>query len=156
MTSVFSRNTKRLLIPVTLLAVALLAAYWAMTTEPFATELGRPRDFGSRFPLPPDERRYPGDLELYYTIRTVVTTVNATLASMLLIAYIDIYRRIKSEFTIGLGLFSVVLLLYALVSNPLLHSVFGFWAVGLGPFAMLPDLFACIALSLLLYLSLRY
>jgi hypothetical protein len=52
--------------------------------------------------------------------------------------------------------FSLVLLLYALSSNPLLQWVFGFRAFGLGPFAMLPDLFTFVALAVLLYLTFRY
>jgi hypothetical protein len=33
---------------------------------------------------------------------------------------------------------------------------FGFRAFGLGPFAMLPDLFTCIALAILLYFTVQY
>jgi hypothetical protein len=33
---------------------------------------------------------------------------------------------------------------------------FGFYAFGLGPFAMLPDLFTCLALTVLLYLTFEY
>jgi hypothetical protein len=52
-----------------------------------------------------------------------------------------------------LVIFSVALLMYSLVSNPLLVSVAGYRASGLGPFAMLPDLFTCIASLTLLYIS---
>jgi len=97
-----------------------------------------------------------GDIELFYTAKTVVSTVNATLLVFLLITYIDIYRKTQSEFTIGLIIFSMVLLLYALASNPLIHWIFGFRALGLGPFAMLPDLFTCIALAVLIYLTFKY
>ena len=147
---------RRLLVPAILLAVTLLTVYWTLTVEPFAFEIGHPRRFDGPFPDIPDVRLYPGDLEFYYAVRTVITTINATIATMLLVNYIDIYRKTKSQFTIGLGLFSIVLLLYALTSSPLMHWVFGFRAIGLGPFAMLPDLFASVALSILLYLSLRY
>jgi hypothetical protein len=44
----------------------------------------------------------------------------------------------------------------ALVSNPFMMWAFGFRAFGLGPFAMLPDLFTLAALSVLLYLSVKY
>ena len=126
------------------------------TAEPFAFEFGPPRRFGGPFPDIPDVRLYPGDFEFYYAVRTAITAINATIVTMLLVNYIDIYRKTKSQFTIGLSLFSIVLLLYALTSSPLMHWVFGFRAIGLGPFAMLPDLFASVALSILLYLSLRY
>jgi len=38
----------------------------------------------------------------------------------------------------------------------LVIRVFGFWPLGLGPFAMLPDLFTLGALAVLLYLSVKY
>jgi len=97
-----------------------------------------------------------GDIELYYTVQTVISTINATLLVFLLITYVDMYMRTKSEFTIGLVIFSMVLLFYALASNPLVHWIFGFRAFGLGPFAMLPDLFTCVALIVLLYLTVKY
>jgi len=97
-----------------------------------------------------------GDLEYFYTIKVVVSSVNVTLVLILLFTYIDIYRRTKSSFTIGLIIFSIILLLYTVTSNPILQWPFGFRAFGLGPFAMLPDLFACVALSVLVYLSVKY
>ncbi len=97
----------------------------------------------------------PGDIELFYTAKTVVSTVNVALVMILLLMYIDIYQKTKSDFTVGLIMFSMILLLYTLASNPIMQWAFGYRAFGLGPFAMLPDLFACVALSVLLYLSLK-
>jgi len=105
-------------------------------------------------PLPPF-RRTPGDLELYYTLKTIVSTVNGGLLVCLLALYVGIYRRTRSDFTIGLIIFSTALLLYAIMSNPILHIAFMFRGYGLGPFAMLPDLFTTIALVVLLYLTLK-
>ena len=98
---------------------------------------------------------FPGDVELYYTFKTVLSSINATFLVFLLATYIKMYKEIKSEFTIGLMLFSITLLLYALASNPILQGIFGFRAFGLGPFAMLPDLFTTIALAVLLYLTMK-
>ena len=98
---------------------------------------------------------YVADIELYYKVKTILSTINATLLVFLLATYIDMYTKLKSEFTIGLILFSMILLLYALSSNPLLQSVFGFRAFGLGPFAMLPDMFTTLALCILLYLTMK-
>jgi hypothetical protein len=95
------------------------------------------------------------DLELFYTIKTIVSSVNVTILVFLLIAYFNMYRKIQSEFTVGLILFSMILLLYAMVSNPVVQVAFGYRAFGLGPFAMLPDLFSLIALTVLLYLTLK-
>jgi hypothetical protein len=98
----------------------------------------------------------PGDIELFYTVRTVISTINVALVAILLFTYIEIYHKTKSSFTVGLMMFSVILVFYTLASNPIMQWVFGFRAFGLGPFAMLPDIFACIALSVLLYLSVKY
>ena len=96
-----------------------------------------------------------GDMELFYKVKTVLSTINATLLVLLLATYIDMYRKLKSEFTLGLMLFSVILLFYAILSNPLLQMLFGYQAFGLGPFAMLPDLFTAFALAVLLYLTMK-
>ena len=131
-----------------LTAVALLSAYWTTTVEP-GTPQWEPRP-------PPPLREIRGDIELFYTVKTVVSSVNVTLLAFLLITYIGIYRKTGSEFTIGLIIVSMVLLFYALSSNPVVHWIFGFRASGLGPFAMLPDLFSCAAAAVLLYLTVKY
>jgi hypothetical protein len=141
-----NRSVKVTLILATLVVVAIVAVFWATTNIPFIfPPLGRLR--------PPE--LIPGDIELYYTVKTVVSTINLTLLTILLITYVGIYRKTKSEFTIGLMIFSVVMLLNAITSNPLFHRIFGFGAFGLGPFAMLPDLFTFIALVILLYLTFK-
>ena len=96
-----------------------------------------------------------GDMELYYKVKTILSSVNATLLVILLAAYSDMYVKLKSEFTFGLIVFSLILLLYALSSNPLFQWLFGYQAFGLGPFAMLPDMFTSLALAVLLYLTMK-
>ena len=127
----------------TIIVVALLAVIWA-TARMRALD---PRPMPSRINL--------GDLQLFYIIRTVISSVNITLLIFLSLIYIDIYRTTRSEFTVGLTLFSGALLLYALSSNPLVHWIFGYRAFGLGPFAMLPDLFTCAAVAILLYITVK-
>ncbi|MEM1582619.1 MAG: hypothetical protein QXK89_08945 [Candidatus Bathyarchaeia archaeon] len=95
------------------------------------------------------------DMELFYTVKAVISTVNVALVLMLLFIYVDVYRKTKAQFSIGLTIFSLVLLFYTLSSNPFMQMLFGFRAFGLGPFAMLPDIFAFAALTVLLYLSLK-
>ena len=144
-----NNNTKIGLMLLVLAAVAIVSGYWAVSYERRAP-LGEPR------PWPPFQTdRIEGDLELFYTIKTIVSSVNVTLLVFLLFTYFNIYRKTQSEFTVGLILFSMVLLLYALVSNPIVQVAFGYRAFGLGPFAMLPDLFSLIALTVLLYLTLK-
>lgn len=85
--------------------------------------------------------------------KTILSSLNSILLTILLVTYIGIYRKTRSEFSIGLIVFSTALLLYSLTSNPLIHGLAGFRVSGLGPFTMLPDLFTCIASAILLYLS---
>ena len=128
--------------------VAILTAVWASSTS-----------FFPRFPferrVPPSQGN-PADIEFFYTLDAVISTVNVTLSIILLVLYVNIYKKTRSEFTIGLIIFSAVFLLNALFSNPFVIWVFGFRPFGLGPFALLPGLFTLAALSVLLYLSFRY
>jgi hypothetical protein len=150
MNSHMNKNIKiGLVITVTVIAIALIAAFWASSIFPFA-----PPDFPERR-LPPSED-IRGDFEFFYIAQTVISTVNVVLLVFLLTTYIDIYRKTRSQFTFGLILFSLVFLLRTLTANPLFMWVFGFRAFGLGPFALLPDLFELAALSVLLYLSAKY
>ncbi|MEM3475674.1 MAG: hypothetical protein QXL69_00500 [Candidatus Bathyarchaeia archaeon] len=139
------KNWKPLVILIILVIVSFLAVFWAINYFPITQP---------RFVQPP-YRFHPRDIEVYYTLKTVISTINATLLVSLFVIYADIYRKVKAEFTIGLMIFTIILLLYALSSNPIIHWIFGFRAFGLGPFAMLPDLFTCVALIVLLYLVLK-
>jgi hypothetical protein len=139
--------TKLWLLFGTVAALAILAAFWANAyLAPRFSFQFRPRS--------PNE--IPGDFEFYYTAQTVFSTVNVTLAIFLLLTYLEIFRKTKSEFTIGLIIFSSVFLLSALASNPFVIALFHYYPVGLGPFALLPQIFTSGALIVLLYLSYRY
>ena len=144
-----NENKRIWVLLVILTVVAILGALWV--TSPYWL----PRFLFERrgpFPFP----QIPADIEFFYTANTVISTINVTLSVFLLITYIGIYRKTRSEFTIGLVIFSLVILLNALASNPFVIWAFGFRPLGLGPFAFLPDLFTFVALVVLLYLSLRY
>lgn len=138
-----------ILLPI-LVAAAVLAATWAASTF-----------WQLRFPWMPRERPSyipyaPGDIEFFYIAKTVISTLNIVLLIFLLAVYLDIYRKTRSEFTIGLIIFSTALLFYALTSNPIIMWLCGFIPFGLGPFALLPELFTFAALVVLLYLSVKY
>jgi hypothetical protein len=150
-----NRNLKIATVLIILVVVALGSYLWATANAPTPPSEPRRLPF-ERFS---QDREWfissVGDIELYYTLNTVISSINATLLVFLLITYLDIYKALKSEFTLGLIIFSMILLLYALVSNPLMQSIFGFQGIGLGPFVMLPDLFTCLALAVLLYLTMK-
>jgi len=144
-----NRKVRIGLIVATSVAVALLAWFWSVERlMPYRPFLGL---IETRHP-----RAVVGDIELYYTLKTVFSTLNATLLISLLILYVEIYIKRKVEFTLWLSIFSAVLLLDALTSNPFVQWVFGFRAGGLGPFAVLPEIFKFVALGILLYLTIRY
>jgi hypothetical protein len=105
---------------------------------------------GSIPSLPPLK---PEEIAFFTTVKTLISFVNITLILWLLSVYITLYKEIKSRFTLGLILLMLVLFLYALSSNPLLHFYFGFYSRGLGPFTVIPDLFTAVALIVLVYLS---
>ncbi len=137
------------LIIISCIVVGTLAGLWALNFEARAPSLFEPRPFPDDFP------NFKGDFEFYYTAKTVFSSVNIVLASLLFTMFLTLYRKNRADFVFGLMLFSLVLLFYALVSNPLVMHIFGFRAFGLGPFAVLPDLFATISLAIMLYLTLK-
>ena len=97
----------------------------------------------------------PGDNAWYYSVRVVLSIVNVALLLAILYIYADIYREIKSKITIGQMLVMLAFLAYAITSNPAVQLAFGFRAEGLGPFAMIPDMFTALALAILLEMSLE-
>ncbi len=109
------------------------------------------------FPFMPRQfRTTSGDLEFYYMVRTVLSTVNIVLTAVLIFNYASIYSKTKSEFTLGLMLFAFMLLIKDITLSPFVIALGGFGIFGLGPFAFLPDLFEMSALLVLFYLSVKY
>ncbi len=101
-------------------------------------------------------RANPGDIELYYLARTVLSTVNIVLTIILILNYVSIYLKTKSQFTVGLLVFASFFLIKDITWSPFVIGFAGFGVFGLGPFAFLPDLFEMAALIVLFYLSVKY
>jgi len=136
-----------LLLPI-LVLVALFAAFWAASIvyQQFP-------HFPQRV-APTEVSRY--DLEFFYIAKAIFSTINIALLSILLITYSSIYLKTKSQFSFGLIIFAGAFLLKDITSSPFITSPFGFFLFGLGPFAMLPDMFEFAALTVLVYLSIKY
>jgi len=141
-----------LLVILAVIAVAILAAVWAATVI-YESQVHQP-GFPFRTLQPPGY--IPGDIELFYIMRAVLSAVNITLLVVLTVTYASIYVKTRSEFTIGLLIFAIVFLMKDIASNPFVTGAFGFRLYGLGPFALLPDLFEFLALTVLLYLCVKY
>jgi hypothetical protein len=91
-----------------------------------------------------------------FTAGTILSIINMSLALVLLTVYYGIYRRTGTQFNLMLIIIALTLFCFSIVASPLVSAVLGYEVSGLGPFFILPDLFALAALSSLLYLSLKY
>jgi hypothetical protein len=143
-------KTWLIIVILAVIAVAILAAIWAVIVI-YQYQVYQPG-----FPFRPLPGSIPGDIELFYIARTMISAVNITLLVVLIVTYASIYVKTRSEFTIGLLIFAIVFLMKDIASNPFVIGAFGFRLYGLGPFALLPDLFEFVALTVLLYLSVKY
>ena len=148
------RNSKIIFLMAVVIAViigtAILASYaFIKPFSPFAPI--PPPTFGQG--NQPPAQGLPGDLQLFYAVEVVISSVNITLLVFLLITNADIFRKNRSKFTFGLLIFSAAFLFKDLTSSPLVIRAFGFHQVGLGPFAFVPDLFELVVLVALVYLS---
>ena len=137
------------LIIVILVAVAVFAAFWALVLR----QQQFPAFQQSRVPPP---RAIPGDFQYFYVANTIISTINIALLAILALIYFNIYIKTRSPFTIGLIIFALVFLVQNVTSSPFITSPFGFRAYGLGPFEFLPGMFEFVALTILLYLSIKY
>jgi len=140
-----NKNLKIVLITVILILVALTAALLA--TYAFN------QPFNPLRPIPPPPTGNPGDLQVFYISEAVVSTLNMMLLVLLLVTSADIFRKTRSKFTFGLLILAAAFLVNVTTSNPLVIWAFGYHQMGLGPFALLPDLFELVVLCVLLYLS---
>jgi hypothetical protein len=134
---------------VILAAAAIFAAFWAL----YLRQQHIPAFAQSRVPPP---RAIPGDFDYFYVVNTIISTINIALLAILALIYVNIYIKTRSQFTIGLVIFALVFLVQNVTSSPFLAAPFGFRAYGLGPFAFLPGMFEFVALTVLLYLSVKY
>ncbi|MFW9850280.1 MAG: hypothetical protein ACFFF4_14175 [Candidatus Thorarchaeota archaeon] len=132
------------LLVISVIVAGVLGYIFAIVTIPIAMI----PNFPVR-PIPPEV------ISTYITLKTIISFINIALILLMLGIYGDIYRKMRSKFTLGLVTMITLLLMYALTSNPIIHSNLGFQTIGLGPFTFLPDVFTTIALLILFYLSLE-
>ena len=91
--------------------------------------------------------------QTYLYVRFFIDTFNIALLTALFVIYIKAYSKIKANFTLGLSLFILVMLIQEIASYPLIHISFGFSGVALGPFYIIPKILESIAIVIFFYLS---
>jgi len=97
-----------------------------------------------------------GPFETVVQLKVFLATFNVLVLLVLGWSYLSLYRGLPNPFTGSLLVVVAALFLYALASNPVVSLLFGYrGGLGLGPFTFLPDLFAAVAITLLLYQSYR-
>lgn len=133
-----------------LIAVAFLSGVWAWLTF---------NDFGIQRVFPPNPL-FPqfnrNVLFVLYVSRTILSTVNIAILSILTASYAVLYSKTRSTFTIGLLIFSAVFLMKDVLGSPFVVGAFGYFFTSLGNFALIEPLLEFMALSILLYLSIEY
>jgi hypothetical protein len=140
------KSTLVAVIVIAIIASAVVGAVLGSTIRP-----QEPRNIH-----PPDiERIVRRDITPLIVTKAAISTVNITIALILIGLYIKLYLQMRSDFTLGLIVVNGALLMYAITSNPLIQIGLGFRGLGLGPFVLIPDAFATLAMSILLYLSLK-
>jgi hypothetical protein len=144
-----SRKLGIWVILMSLIAVALLSGLWAWLS--FSS-------FGIRvFPFSPGAPEFDlTGLEFLYIARTVLSTVNIAILSILTASYAMLYSKTRSQFTIGLLIFSAVFLMKDIASSPFVIGAARYTLSGLGPFALIEPLLEFMALAVLLYFNLEY
>jgi small-conductance mechanosensitive channel len=139
-------NNKKLTVLLQIIAIAIVVAIIGLV---LASLMLPPPEIAPP-PIPQPDRVL---MDIFLKVKTMISLVNIVFIIAIISIYRGIYRQVKSQFTMGLIIVMLVLLMYAFTSNPLIQILFGYQAQGLGPFAMIPDIFTTFALGLLLYIS---
>lgn len=117
---------------------------------------GAPPPFRPRFneTSPVKLREFERIMETYIIGRIIVSSLNILLYGYITYFYVRLYRENASKFSLALAGLSVVLLVYALSSNPLLLSVIrGPDPLWTGVFNFISDMLATVVAFILIYLS---
>ena len=121
--------------------------------------LGALSSLASPAPEEPRFEHFPGFFsftpEPLLQFHVFVTTMEIVLLVALLTIYVKVYVDTRANFSLGLVIVLLALLLQALFSYPLLLGMVGPVPVGQGEFLPFADVFMIIAYTVFLYLSLE-
>ncbi|VVC02435.1 Uncharacterised protein [Candidatus Burarchaeum australiense] len=131
--------------------LALKAALWTAAIVLVVLTLLLVAD--SQFSFRRMERNPPFELmQNWFLISGALASAVFALSLYLIYIYLKDYFELKSKFTLGVLFAVVAFMLFALTSNPALLGAFGIER-GMGPFSLLPMLFAVISLAILAWIS---
>jgi len=100
------------------------------------------------------ERNPPFELmQNWFMISSALASAVLALSLYLIYTYLKDYIELKSKFTLGILLAVFSFMLFAITSNPVLHRFLGLDRGGMGPFSLMPLLFAAISLAILAWIS---
>jgi uncharacterized membrane protein len=143
----------------TLLWVAVALGLAAVVTVLVGVPVGGPPGVRPGGGMGPGAGRMGGpyaEMTILVQVKAFLATFNVVLLFALAWNYAHVYRDLPNPFTGSLLLFTAALLAYAVAANPLIYFLLGYrGGAGLGPFTFLSDLFAAVAIVVLLYQSYR-
>jgi hypothetical protein len=94
-------------------------------------------------------------MEPVMTLRVIVSTTSVALLVALVIVYFRMYMETKANFSAGLVVVLLALLLHSMISYPLVVVRGGIIPVGPGVYLSTADIFMVVAYAIFLYLSLE-
>jgi hypothetical protein len=101
----------------------------------------------------------PGNLVYYLAWHIILSTVSIALLVSLVIVYTKTYSQTKANFSLGIVIVLLALLLESILNYPIYQVYIGVnpdvWLSGSGSSYFVADLFTIIAYSVFLYLSLQ-
>jgi hypothetical protein len=113
---------------------------------------------------PPEYETFPGQMGFYFPhlqsspelqFHVVLTTVEVVLLVALVVIYVRMYAQTRANFSLGLVIVLVALLLEALLSYPLIIGYYGTVSLEPGLSSPSADAFTVCAYAVFLYLSLE-
>jgi hypothetical protein len=99
-------------------------------------------------------REFEQRIETYVIGKIIISSLNFILYAYITVFYLKLYKENESKFSLALAGLSVVLLVYAVSSNPLTLLVFrGSDPLWMNVFNFIPDLLATVVAFIMIYLS---
>ena len=131
----------------------LLLVFTVLCLTSVLSTYAQPNRFNPPFNIDPEDiPELREHFERYFIGKSITSILNTLLLLYLIYIYYGIYKTTKSQFSLGLIVMTIALLLFTISSSPLTN-----WIIGdkrlFGIFNFIPDIFTTIATIVLIYLS---